>query len=211
MIVALESASADQSVAVADRTGAILGVAAWSAERGQGGELLPRLMELLAGRQASLRDVTGVAVGLGPGSFTGLRVGLALAKGIAVGLGCPIVGVGSLDAWLSAVPEATAALVRAGAAEVYALAREQAQPEVMSFAALPDTVRTHVVVAPRDLAASLGLTLAQPPDGAARAVARLAVERLAGGPPDNLAELEPVYIRPPRGLRDVPLAPVTWL
>jgi tRNA threonylcarbamoyladenosine biosynthesis protein TsaB len=43
-------------------------------------------------------DVTAVAVGLGPGPFTGLRVGIAAAKMFAEGVGAPIVGVGSLDA-----------------------------------------------------------------------------------------------------------------
>ncbi len=124
MIVALEAASADQSVAVADDTGGLLAQSSWTAPRGQGGELLPRLLALLNDRHASLADISAVAVGIGPGSFTGLRVALSLAKGLAMGLDRPIVGVPSLEAWLVAVPDATAALARAGAAEVYALARD---------------------------------------------------------------------------------------
>jgi len=211
LIVALDSSSADQSVALADLDGRPLGATAWSAGRGQGGELLPRLLELLGEQGATLRDVRGVAVGIGPGSFTGLRVGLALAKGLAAGLGCPIVGIRSLDAWLAAVPEADAALTRAGAAEVYALARHQADPQVVPFGALSATLRARPVVAPRDLTLALGLTRAQAPDTAAGAVARLAAERMATGSADDIARLEPVYLRPPRGLGDAAPAPITWL
>ncbi|MGH2488155.1 MAG: tRNA (adenosine(37)-N6)-threonylcarbamoyltransferase complex dimerization subunit type 1 TsaB, partial [Candidatus Limnocylindria bacterium] len=81
MIAAIDSSSADQSVALVDPVGDSLGGMAWTAERGQAGELLPRLLELLDRQRASLRDVTGVAVAIGPGSFTGVRVGVALAKG----------------------------------------------------------------------------------------------------------------------------------
>jgi tRNA threonylcarbamoyladenosine biosynthesis protein TsaB len=56
------------------------------------------LEEALGGAGVRIDDLDGVAVGLGPGSFTGLRVGLALAKGICFGRGLPLVGVGSLDA-----------------------------------------------------------------------------------------------------------------
>jgi tRNA threonylcarbamoyl adenosine modification protein YeaZ len=186
-------------------------VTAWTAQRGQGGELLPRLLELLDQRAASLHDVTAVAVAIGPGSFTGLRVGLALAKGLAVGLDCPIVGVGSLEAWLLAVPDADAALARAGAAEAYIQVRGEPQPRIVPFIALPPEALGRRLVASRDLATSLGLTRSEPPDTAAGAVGRLAAQRLAAGEPDDLARLEPVYLRPPRGLAETVPAPITWL
>lgn len=44
------------------------------------------------------RDLTHIGVTLGPGSFTGLRVGLSFAKGLAVGLGLPLQGIGTLEA-----------------------------------------------------------------------------------------------------------------
>jgi tRNA threonylcarbamoyladenosine biosynthesis protein TsaB len=211
VIVAIESASPDQSVALAAPDGGTLATAAWTAERGQGSELLPRLLGLLAEQGAGLDRVTGVAVGLGPGSFTGLRVGLALAKGLATGLGVPIAGVPSLEAWLSAEPDAEAALVRSGAAEAWALGRADTEPRLVAFDAVPDAARDRILVAPRELATTLGLARAVPPDGAAAAVARMAASRLASGAADDLARLEPVYLRPPRGLADAPAVPVTWL
>ena len=210
MIAAIDSSSSDQSVALADPVGQSLGATAWTAERGQGGELLPRLLELLDRRQASLHDITGVAVAIGPGSFTGLRVGLALAKGLAVGLRCPIVGIGSLDAWLAAVPGAEGAISRAGAAEAYIQGRGESEPQIVPFTELLPGALNRRLVAPRDLAVALGLTRSEPPDGAAGAVAVLAAERIAAGMEDDLARLEPVYLRPPRGLGETAPAPITW-
>lgn len=211
MIIALDSASPDQSVALADLSGALLADEAWSTAQGQGSELLPRILGLLDDRGATLRDVQGVAAGLGPGSFTGLRVGLALAKGLAWGLAIPIVGIRSLDAWLDAVPDAAAALVRAGASEAWARSRDETDPRLVPFDAISADGCATRMIAPRELAATLNLTESSPPDGAAAAVARLAAARFAAGAADDLAALEPVYLRPPRGVAEGPVAPVTWL
>src|SRR5690606_7672218 len=61
-------------------------------------ELVPLLDRLLADAKLPRERLQLIAVGLGPGSFTGLRVGIALASGIALGLGIPLVGVPSLVA-----------------------------------------------------------------------------------------------------------------
>ena len=67
-----------------------------------------RLLELveraLADARVTRHELERIAVGVGPGSFTGLRVGIALAQGIALGLGRPLVGIGSLLAMARAVP-----------------------------------------------------------------------------------------------------------
>ncbi len=74
-------------------------------ERGHLAEwLLPALSEAMERLGWTRQDLDMVAVGVGPGSFTGLRVGLATAKGLAVGLGTPLVALGSLEALASAVP-----------------------------------------------------------------------------------------------------------
>jgi len=65
---------------------------------------LPLVEQVLAETGWTRSSLDRVAVGIGPGSFTGLRVGMALAQGIALGLGIPVVGVGSLRAMAAAVP-----------------------------------------------------------------------------------------------------------
>jgi tRNA threonylcarbamoyladenosine biosynthesis protein TsaB len=66
--------------------------------------ILPIVHRLMAEAGWPRTSLDRVAVGIGPGSFTGLRVGIALAQGIALGLGIPVVGVGSLQAMAAAVP-----------------------------------------------------------------------------------------------------------
>jgi len=67
------------------------------------GAALPgAVQELLSSSKLGLRDLGAIAVGIGPGSFTGLRIGLSYAKGIAIASGCAVVGVPSLDAIASA-------------------------------------------------------------------------------------------------------------
>jgi tRNA threonylcarbamoyl adenosine modification protein YeaZ len=198
VIVAIEAASTDPSVAVAAPDGRLLGLDGWSATPRQAHELLPRLLALLAGSGASVVGVTAVAVGIGPGSFTGLRVAMSVAKGLAFARGIPLVGVPSLEAWLAAEPAAAAAVSRAGAREAYLLARGGAEPRIVDRDALP---RSESLVAPAELAAAFELADAISPVRAAGSVAELAARRLRADPAgDDLEHLEPRYLRLPRGM-----------
>ena len=72
--------------------------------RGHGEILMPLVLETLAAGGSRLDEVTVFAVATGPGSFTGIRVGLAAVGGMALGLDRPIVGVTVFDATAARVP-----------------------------------------------------------------------------------------------------------
>lgn len=210
MIIALDGAATDLSLAIADAGGTPIGEDAWSSPQRQSSELLPRLLALLDRHGHSLADASAVAVGTGPGSFTGLRVAMALAKGLAVALRSPIVGVPSLVAWLESEPDAVAAVARAGAREAYVLLRGEDEPAIADRDLLVERLGERAVVAPHELAEAFGLATARPPRAAATIASR-AAQRLAATPDgDDLRRLEPRYLRAPRGIEtDEPRA-VRW-
>lgn len=66
--------------------------------RGQAEHLMPMLSEMLEGQNLSWQDLTAIGVGIGPGNFTGIRISVSAARGLALGLQVPAIGVSSLDA-----------------------------------------------------------------------------------------------------------------
>ncbi|MFO0597316.1 MAG: tRNA (adenosine(37)-N6)-threonylcarbamoyltransferase complex dimerization subunit type 1 TsaB [Myxococcaceae bacterium] len=123
MILALDSSTLTLSLALLDRAGQVFEARLVPPPARQSVVLPDVLTELLAAHGKTLRDLSALVVGLGPGSFTGLRIGLATLKGLAFTLKIPTVGVSSLAA-LALDPQAPAgvelwsiALVKKG--EVY--------------------------------------------------------------------------------------------
>jgi tRNA threonylcarbamoyladenosine biosynthesis protein TsaB len=211
MIVAIEAASTDLSLAIADPDGRIVADDAWTSPRRQSAELLPRLQALLASKDRDLAQLSGIGVGSGPGSFTGLRVAMALAKGLAVALRRPIVAVPSLVAWLEADPGADVAIARAGARDAYVQPRQGNGPSIVDRDALVERLDGLSVVAPSELAQAFGIERAHAPRGAS-AVARATAARLVVEPGgDDLRTLEPIYLRAPRGVSTGTEGEVRWL
>jgi tRNA threonylcarbamoyladenosine biosynthesis protein TsaB len=157
---------------------------------------------------------------LGPGSFTGVRIGLATAKGIALGLDIPLVGVCGLEAMASALvaedPESTrtsdaiVAMIDARKGEVFLAAYGPTGslldgPRHVAAGRVNEALETYppkrIVVG--EVAASLALPGARLVRGPstdlpdAAAVARLGVQKLEERGPDDVAALEPIYVRPP--------------
>jgi len=96
LLVAIDTATQYAGLAVFDGN-EVLSESFWHANRNHSVELAPELVRMLDRQGATATDVGAVAVALGPGSFTGLRIGLSLAKGLATAQRIPILGVPTLD------------------------------------------------------------------------------------------------------------------
>lgn len=94
--------------------------------------VLEDLDALLRQAGAHMRELDGLAVGIGPGSFTGIRIGLATARGLSLALGVPVAGVSTLDALAAGAPGAVP-VIDARRGEVFVL---QGEPKVL----LPEDV-----------------------------------------------------------------------
>lgn len=106
LLLALETSTTTGSIALVEaetEEGAspgwkILGESTLNSPASHSERLMPALDRLLGDAGRSIRDIQGIALALGPGSFTGLRIGAATAKGLAFALKIPVAGVPTLDA-----------------------------------------------------------------------------------------------------------------
>lgn len=114
MILAIDTATQYAGLALYNADG-IFSEEAWFSGRKHTVELMPRIDRILNLADLSVADLSALAVSLGPGSFTGLRIGLAAAKGMALPHKLPVIGVPTLD--IVAYP------FRASKAPVWAIAQ----------------------------------------------------------------------------------------
>jgi tRNA threonylcarbamoyladenosine biosynthesis protein TsaB len=219
-VLGFDTATADVAVAVA-RGGEVLADRSVRAEPGarprHAAELLAEV-ERAASAVGGWERVDAIAVGIGPGSFTGLRVGIATARGLAQGLGRGLAGIGSLDALALGIADhpdgrerPRLAAIDAKRGQVFAALHDATGerrwgPVVGGPAEIADRVRS---VAATPLAAGDGALrfrrdLEQagaevlPEDQAAHHLSARYVCLLAEGvPPSAPDKIEPIYLRPP--------------
>jgi tRNA threonylcarbamoyladenosine biosynthesis protein TsaB len=116
MLLAIDTSTSWTGLALYDGT-TVLGELCWTTRNHHTVELAPAVSRLLQQTGLSANKVECIGVALGPGSFTSLRIGLALAKGMALSLKIPVVGVPTLDFLAAAQPVSNlplAALLQAG-------------------------------------------------------------------------------------------------
>ena len=101
VILAIDSATTRVVVAAGTTAGELLDAAEWPAGYRHGETLLPAIDDLLRRLEVGRAGLSAVVVGTGPGAFTGLRVGIATAKGLAQAIGCPIIGISTAAALLA--------------------------------------------------------------------------------------------------------------
>lgn len=212
LILALEGALAQCSAALL-QNGLVLASALHEGPRGQPSALPPMVLEVLAQAGVAPAALDALAVGIGPGGFTGLRTAIALAEGMAQSLGKPLIGVTTGEALAAELPET----LRAGQALWSVLDQRQGRvlleifrpwaalpeaPVIVPLAALPDPEGAVLLVGDAAVAAAAALTVRGfqahvPPHPlpSAAAVARVAQQRLRGTLPWRPAA--PLYAEPP--------------
>jgi tRNA threonylcarbamoyladenosine biosynthesis protein TsaB len=192
----------------------IKGEMVWKTNNHHTMELAPALDQLFARCAVSNADLKVLAVALGPGSFTSLRIGVALVKGMALALHLPVIGVSSLDVLAASQPVRDiplAAVLQAGRGRLalvwYKIHKGKwqadSQPEVVTTAALAGMLE-HPTLVCGELSADDRQTLAAnphavlvPPVAAMRRpswLAALAWQRYQSRQFDDVASLSPIYL-----------------
>ena len=205
-ILAIDTATTRIVVASGSPDGRIDGLTTWAAGYRHGETLLPAIGRFLGEQNLRRSRLTGIVVGTGPGAFTGLRVGLATAKGLAHGLGIPIAGISTGAALLRAASEAgvqdPVLLLPAGPNDRI-LVRRDRQPALLVAGTDPALGRAETLVAIdlEDRADADALARGEAArTGLGAALIALGAERLRLTDGDDLARLVPEYVTLPRGV-----------
>lgn len=220
MILAIDTATRWLGVALHDGT-AVLAEQGWRCRNNHTTELAPTVQQTLDKAEATPADLSGIAVAIGPGSYTGLRIGLALAKGMALVHQIPIVGVPTLDIVAFGLPYFNGRLIvaaEAGRTRVcvaeyqwqvggWAMAQEKPTIELWSdvIARYDDATLFAGEISPKTAdqiaAANPKFKVAAGGTAVRRAgnLAELGWQRLRSGEQADPTTLTPVYLRDPAG------------
>lgn len=215
MLLAIDTATRHASVALYDDS-TVWAERSWVSDRNHTVELMPTIVQMVEQQGGAPANLRGVAVTIGPGSFTGMRIGLSVAKGIGLSLGIPVVGIPTLDVVAEPFSDQrlpVCAIAHAGrgrfCAAVYRRQRgkwaRQGEFQLLAPAGLSalgegktifcgeldEEARTAILEALDDQA------IIAPPARSMRhaaILAEMAWERIAAGQGDDLAALSPIYL-----------------
>ena len=217
MLVAIDTATDYASLALHDGF-QVRGEYTWESPRRHTVEMLPRLAAALEQLDVLTEHLSGVAVTQGPGSFTGLRVGMAVAKGLALARGLPLIGVPTLDVVAAAQGRdrrPLRAVLQAGRGRICTATyrwrdnewRATKEPRLTTWPALVEETTSPTIfcgeIDPEGADALGGLgELASLVPAAARLrraafLAEIAWQRLNRGQTDDPATVAPIYLQHP--------------
>jgi hypothetical protein len=213
-ILAFDTATTRVVVATGTPDGRVDGITTWAAGYRHGETLLATIARFLGEQNIRRSRLTGIVVGTGPGAFTGLRVGIATAKGLAHGMALPIVGISTAEALLAGVasPDGAPVLLLPAGPSDRIVVRPGQRPELLPGGLEPG-------IAPGEQLIAVDLDGRAPADalergetaraGLGRALIELGAARLRACLVDDLAELVPDYVTLPRGVTRV-AGEVAW-
>jgi len=213
MLLAVDTSTAQVGLAIYDGS-QVAGEYAWRSSQRHTVELAPAIFELLRRCNLAMDDVRALGVALGPGSFTSLRVGLSLVKGLALSRHLPLIGIPTLEILAAAQASSRLPLLVAIQAGRRRLAvgwyksskngwQAKGPARVVTFGALADEVKSPSIVC-GELTSEERQTLAEKPEvhlaSPAQSVRRPAVlaelawARWQAGNVDDEATLAPIYL-----------------
>lgn len=165
--------SATHCAAALLRGNTVLAAVGEEMARGQAERLMSLLQEVLAEQTVTLKDLSALAVGTGPGNFTGIRICVSAARGLALGLGCPAYGVTGFEARSRLSPDNTLVAIPAPRDRVYVIGQDG--PTTMERTAVPNAA----------------------PEPTPKALAVAIAEHALSLFPSKLPPPTPFYLRPP--------------
>lgn len=189
MILAIDTSTAACTAALFSDSGELIGSKDELIGRGHAERLMPMVAELLDSRRPDR-----ILVGVGPGSFTGIRVGIAAAHGMAIGWGAEVPGMSSLALLAAAADDGqpVAAAMAGGHGELF----------VQQFSAALEPTSALLNLAPADAAAAIDAELVVGPGAA------LLVEARGSGQARECWPSAANALSLPLALRSLPAAPV---
>jgi tRNA threonylcarbamoyl adenosine modification protein YeaZ len=203
-ILAIDTATTRVVIATGSPAGVADGISTWSAGYRHGETLLPSIGRFLGEQNIRRSRLTGIVVGTGPGAFTGLRVGIATAKGLAHGLGIPLVGVSTAEALLGVSGVERPVLMLPAGPNDRLIVRPGRRPQPLPAGTEPELAAAESLVA-------LDLEGRAPAEALERGelararlgheLVRLGADRLRAGGASELETLVPEYVTLPRGVR----------
>ena len=208
-ILAIDCATTRIVVASGSPAGVIDGLTTWTAGYRHGETLLRTIGRFLGEQNIRRSRLAAIVVGTGPGAFTGLRVGLATAKGLAHGLGLPLIGISTAEALLLAatisdpsIGPSPVLILPAGPADRIVV-RPRTRATLLPSGTEPALAPGETLVA-IDLEGRAALAALERGEtaraGLGAALIALGAARLAAGDVDDLARLVPEYVTLPRGV-----------
>ncbi len=213
MLLAIDTSNEWMGLAVYDGN-QVVGERAWLSSQHHTVELAPAIQELLRQCNLTMESIHAVGVAIGPGSFTSLRVGLALAKGLAFARGIPLIGIPTLDilAHAQSVSELPLAVAIHAGRGRYALGwyknirgawQAEGPARVVSVEALKDEVQSPSLVCGEftdevrqkiETNKNAQLTSLEDSQRKPAILAQLAWARFQNGDVDEAASLAPIYL-----------------
>ena len=214
MLLAVDTSTRYAGVALRDES-RVLSSRCWHSAVNHTAELMPAVSQTLASLGLVVKDLTGIAVALGPGGFSALRVGISAAKGLAAATGKPLIGVGTLD--LEAYPYVNSglpvcALLDAGRSEVASAmfgrdGRRTREDLVCPVEELLETIESGTMFCGegvinwseqiRERLGASAMVVSSAPASRLWALCELGWQRLEEGDTSDTAALQPIYLRMP--------------